>query len=374
VAERGKEMTFDTVPLLMATKFLRDLLSEFPFSDDGGRSLSVQVAAMVSRFAFTLLPKSAQIPYFCWNANSSRSGKSLLIKIVEIPVAGYCKMQTLPEEKDEVAKVLDSAVLSGYPSLIFDNVKHKIEGSALEQFATSSVHAGRRLGGNKGFEIRKQMVVLFSSNQAEISPDVAGRMLFVDLFNLEADPQAREIKKPIGDEYLERPEVRQSILSALWSLVHAWDAAGRPVVSGRLVGFEDWSRVIGGIVEHAGFGSPLRRPEKDDFGDPEGIDMKMLVEKLAAGYFRDAIEFKCREGISFNDLIWICRNEHLFEEGIAGKLDKDTREFEIYAKSRSHMGKLFAAYNGRVFRFDSALGSVKFERVGNRNARLYKVV
>jgi len=366
-------MTYDLVPLPMATKFLRDFLSEFPFSDDGGRSLSVQIAAMVSRFAFTLLPKSAQIPYFCWNANSSRSGKSLLIKIVEIPVAGYCKMQTLPEEKEEVSKVLDSAVLSGYPSLIFDNVKHKIEGSSLEQFATSSVHAGRRLGGNNNFEIRKQMILLFSSNQAEVSADVAGRMLFVDLFNLEADPQAREIKNPIGDEYLERPEVRQSILSALWSLVHAWDAAGRPVGSGRLVGFEDWSRVIGGIVEHAGFGSPLRRPEKDDFGDPEGIDMKTLVEKLAAGYFRDAIEFKCREGISFDDLIWICRNENLFEEGIAGKLDKESRQFEIYPKSRSRMGKLFAGYNGRVFRFDSSVGSVKFERVGNRNARLYRV-
>jgi len=366
-------MTYDLVPLPMATKFLRDLLSEFPFAEDGGRSLSVQIAAMVSRFAFTLLPKSAQIPYFCWNANSSRSGKSLLCKIVEIPVAGYCKMQTYPEEKDELAKVLDSAVLSGYPSLIFDNAKTKLEGAAIEQFATTSVHAGRRMGGNKNFEIRKQMMVMFTSNQCEVSPDVAGRMLFVELFNLEADPQARKIKHPIGDEYLERPEVRQSILSALWSMIHSWDEGGRPMGSGRLVGFEDWSRIIGGIVEFAGFGSPLRRPEADDFGDSDGIDMKTLVEKMTAGYFRDAIEFPCRSGVPFDDLIWICRNENLFEDSIQGKIDKESRDFEIYPKSRSKMGKLFAGYNGRVFRYDSPRASVKFERVGNRNARLYRV-
>jgi len=366
-------MTYDLVPLPLAQKYLRDLLSEFPFADDGGRSLSVQVAAMVSRFAFTLLPKSAQIPYFCWNANSSRSGKSLLVKIVEIPVAGYCAMESLPEEKEEVAKKLDSAVLSGASSLIFDNVKHKIEGSALEQFATSSVHAGRRMGGNKTFQIRKQTCVFFTSNMAEVSPDIAGRMLFVDLFNPEADPQTRKIKHPIGDEYLERPEVRQAILSALWSLIHAWDSAGRPEGSGRLVGFEDWSRLIGGIVEYAGFGSPLRRSTADDFGDPEGIDMKALVAKMADGVFRDAIEFKTREGVTFDDLIWICRSENLFEDAIAGKVDKETREFEIYPKSRSRMGKLFAGYNGRVFRYGSDLGTVKFERVGNRNARLYRV-
>jgi hypothetical protein len=366
-------MTYDLVPLPMASKFLRDLLSEFPFASDDGRSLSVQIAAMVSRFAFTLMPRSAQIPFFCWNANSPRSGKSLLVKIVEIPVAGYCRMMALPDEKEEVSKVLDSAVLSGYPSLIFDNVRRRLgDEAALEAFATSSVHSGRRMGGNRTFEVKKQMMVMFTSNATEVSTDLMGRMLFVDLFNKEADPQARQIARPIDDEYLERPQVRQSILSALWSLVHAWDAAGRPEGSGRLVGFEQWSQMIGGIVEHAGFGSPLRRPEAEDFGDPDGKDMMALISKLAEGYFRDAIEFESREGISFEDLIWICRQENFFEDSIQGQLNKETRDFEIYPKSRSKMGKLFASYNRRLFRLPS--GPVTFERIGNHNSRKYRIV
>lgn len=364
-------MTYDLVPLPMAVKFLRDLLKEFPFADDGGRSLSVQVAAMVSRFL--VIDGSAQIPFFCWNANSPRSGKSLLIKIVEIPVAGYCRMMALPEEKEEVAKVLDSTVLAGYQSLIFDNVRHKLEGAALEAFATSSVHSGRRMGGNRTFEVQKRTMVMFSCNQAEVSPDLMGRMLFVDLFNLEADPQARKISKPISDGYLERPEVRHAILSALGSLVQAWNDAGQPDGSERLVGFEEWSRVIGGIVEHAGFGSPLRRLEADEFGDQDAADMRTLVSKMADGVFRDAIELKCREGISFDDLIWICREENLFADHISGKIDKDSKEFEIWPKSRSAMGKIFRGYNGRIFRFSLPIGSVKFERIGNHNSRKYRI-
>jgi hypothetical protein len=367
-------MTYDLVPLPMATKFLRDLLSEFPFAEDQGRSLSVQIAAMVSRFAFTLLPRSAQIPFFCWNANSPRSGKSLLVKIVEIPVAGYCRMMTLPDEKEEVAKVLDSAVLSGYPSLIFDNIRRPLgDEPALEAFATSSVHSGRRMGGNRTFEVKKQVMVMFTSNATQVSTDLMGRIVFVDLFNPEADPQARHISHPIDDEYLERPQVRQSILSALWSLVHAWDAAGRPDGNGRLVGFEQWSRVIGGIVEHAGFGSPLRRPEAEDFGDPDGKDMITLVSKLADGYFRDGIEFPVREGITFDELVWICRQENLFEDAIQGKVDRESRDFEIYPKSRSKMGKLFASYNGRLFRFGES-EPLTFERIGNHNSRKYRIV
>jgi hypothetical protein len=364
-------MSYDIVPLPLATKFLRDLLAEFPFAADGGRSMSVQIAAMVSRFL--VIEGSGQIPFFCWNANSPRSGKSLLIKIVEIPVAGYCRMMALPEEKEEVAKVLDSAVLAGYQSLVFDNIRHKLEGAALEAFATSSVHSGRRMGGNRTFEIQKRTMVMFSCNQAEVSPDLMGRMLFVDLFNLEADPQARKIKNPISDGYLERPEVRHSILSALASLIQAWADAGMPQGTERLVGFEEWSRVVGGIVEHAGFGSPLRRLEADEFGDQDSADMKTLVTKMAEGVFHDAIELKCREGIGFDDLIWICREENLFADHIAGKIDKETREFEIWPKSRSAMGKIFRAYNGRIFRFSAPVGSVKFERIGNHNSRKYRI-
>jgi hypothetical protein len=363
---------YDLMPKEAAVDFLKDFLREFPFADDDGLSLSCQVAAMVTRFAVSLLPEQAQAPMFVWNANGPAAGKSLLAQVVEIPVRGQAPMRSFPEEKQELAKVLDSEVLAGSDSIIFDNVKIKLDSPYLEQFVTSSVVATRRLGGSTKQEVGKQTMVMVTTNQAEVSADIARRSIFIDLFQKEADPQARKIERPMGAEYLARPDVRYAILSALWSLVVAWDAAGRKVGSTRLVGFEAWSDVIGGIVENAGFGSPLRRPSSDNFGDFDAQDMESLVRAMHEGVFRDAIELNCRDGITFEDLIWICRDRGLFDGSIVGRTDRETKEFEMFNRSRSIMGRLFEKYNKRVFRFDD-LGAVTFDRVGSKNRRRFRI-
>jgi len=360
------------MPKEAAVDFLKDLLREFPFADDDGLSLSCQVAAMVTRFAISLLPEQAQAPMFVWNANGPAAGKSLLAQVVEIPVRGFAAMRSFPEEKQELAKVLDSEVLAGSDSIIFDNIKIKLDSPYLEQFVTSSVVATRRLGGSGKQEVGKQTMVMVTTNQAEVSADMARRSIFIDLFQKEADPQARKIERPMGAEYLARPDVRYAILSALWSLVVAWDTAGRKVGSNRLVGFEAWSEVIGGIVENAGFGSPLRRPSSESFGDFDAQDMESLVRAMHEGVFRDAIELNCREGINFEDLIWICRDRGLFDGSIVGRTDRETKEFEMFNRSRSIMGRLFEKYNKRVFRFDD-LGAVTFDRVGSKNRRRFRI-
>ena len=214
---------------------------------------------------------------------------------------------------------------------------------------------------------------MMTSNQAEVSSDIARRSIFVDLFQKEADPQARKIERPMGAEYLARPEIRFQILSALWSLIVSWDKGGRPPCSSRLAGFDDWARVIAGIVEFAGFGDPLRKPESEEFGDPDAGDMRDLVKTMAEGVFRDGLEYMCREGVSFDDVIWICRDRGLFDEQIKGKVDRETKEFEIYTSSRTKMSRLFARYNGRVFRFGEELGTIKLERVGGKNDRKWRV-
>jgi hypothetical protein len=366
-------MTYDLMPRNAAVDYLTDLLREFPFADDGGRSLSCQIAAMMTRFAVSLLPEQAQVPLVIWNANGPAAGKSLLAMVVEVPVRGFAAMRALPEEREELQKVLDSEVLAGSDSVIFDNVKDKLDSAYLEQFATSSVVSVRRLGSSAKYEVAKQTMLMFTSNQAEVSSDIARRSIFIDLFQKEADPQARKIERPMGAEYLARPEVRFAILSALWSLIVSWDKAGRPACSSRLVGFEDWSRVIGGIVENAGFGDPLRKPESEDFGDPDAADMRDLVQAMAEGIFQDGLELRCREGVTFDEVIWICRNRGLFEEQIKGKTDRETKEFEIYTSARTKMSRLFARYNGRVFRFGEELGTVKLERVGGKDNRRWRV-
>lgn len=88
-----EEMTGDR-----AREVIRDLLGEFPFHDQG-RSLSVQVAAMLTVFAVGILPRTAARPGFIYTANDSDAGKTLAAKVAIIPVLGRVNTRAFPERK-----------------------------------------------------------------------------------------------------------------------------------------------------------------------------------------------------------------------------------------------------------------------------------
>jgi hypothetical protein len=109
----------DNLPLEKATEFLRELLIEFPFSDwrtdappappdderfviahgPNSRSQAVQVAAMLSQFCTGLLPANEMRLGFIYNANSQRSGKSLLAKLAIVPANGRMAVADLEHER-----------------------------------------------------------------------------------------------------------------------------------------------------------------------------------------------------------------------------------------------------------------------------------
>jgi hypothetical protein len=279
----------------------------------------------------------------------------------------------LPDDEKELGQLLGSMVMAGARSLIFDNAKRKIEGAALEALATSSYLQGRRLGGNKTFEMENNLMVMITANSVEVSTDMARRSLFVQLELKEANVQGRKFEKLINPEYLARVEVRFAILSALWSLIVAWDQAGRPAGSGSLASFEVWSRTIGGIVEHAGFGDPVRRLESDDIGDPDENDMTALVTAMTAGVYKDGVPYPFREGVTFKQLVEVCRDRHLFENIIQGRKDPDSGQWEMYPKAKTVLGKLFQGWQ-RVYVLGGDLGTVKFERTGkSKDDRLWRI-
>jgi len=360
------------MPKDVAADFLRDLLKEYPFAEDGGRSLSVQVAAMLTGFARLLLPPLSQVPFFIWTANGVAAGKSVLAMMVDIAVRGRAALMPLPDDEKELGQLLGSMVMAGARSLIFDNAKRKIEGAALEALATSSYLQGRRLGGNKTFEMENNLMVMITANSVEVSTDMARRSLFVQLELKEANVQGRKFEKLINPEYLGRPEVRFAILSALWSLIVAWDQAGRPAGSGSLASFEVWTRTIGGIVELAGFGDPVRRLESDDIGDPDANDMNALVAAMTAGVYKDGVAYPFREGVTFKQLVEVCRDRHLFENIIQGRKDPDSGQWELYPKANARLGKLFQGWQ-RVYVLGGELGTVKFERTGPKDNRLWRI-
>jgi hypothetical protein len=360
----------ETVTAEQGRMVLRDLLSEFPFpdrQDDGtSRSEAVMVAGMLSGFASMLLPAMMKRVNFVFLANSEGSGKSLLAEICLIPVFGAAEVTGTPDNKEEFRKTLDMSVLSASPYLFLDDLSGVLKNNLLNAFMTCVSWTGRVMGGQQKFSAPKVSTVFITGNNLELSPDIARRTLQVELFVTSANPQNREIKRLINAHYLAKPENRRQILSALWAIVKGWDKAGRPPASRVLRGFESWSNIYGGIVQHAGFGNPLAEPPSDaGFGDTQRHDMEALINKLAEGVDKMA-EF------SFDTLIDIARDLNCFEHAIDGKETKDG--FELKAWSRSRMGKMFSKqYGGRSFQLKDGR-VVTFGKRGEHRGRKYTLV
>src|SRR5207249_8486407 len=138
----------------------------FPFSEkkplsdlDGAspdffqsRSLSVQIAAMVSQAHPGLLPAHASRMGYIYNSNTERSGKTLLCKIALIPFHGKMAVQTWTKKEEDLRKAIDAEMLGGACYIVFDNVRGHIQSASIEALMTNPTWTGRVLGRTEMFQ------------------------------------------------------------------------------------------------------------------------------------------------------------------------------------------------------------------------------
>ena len=377
----------DSVTLDEAFWFLHDLHRHFPFADwsepvypedgdhrlrfdeDGhlipfrmARSLAVQVGAMLGLFAANCVPREASKMGFIYNANSQRSGKSLLAKLATAPVYGTFKAQPWREDDESMIKILDSETLAASPYICFDNIRGLLQSQPLEGFMTAPTWTGRYLGRSEMFTAENNAVVIFTGNNVNAGTDIQHRTLWTNLFVEEADVQSRTIAGPvINDVWLSKPENRRAILSALWSIVRHWDHAGRPLATGKVrLGFEDHGQIIGGMVEFAGFGDMLERPQMENAGDTEAEDLLTLVKHLHEANRPDFV---------FQEIVHTCWEHGLFPWNLHGKEEmvalRDGRPAELTLKltdqCNSRLGILLARHTserGHVHQFRDGQGRI----------------
>jgi len=346
---------YEEMCLSEAVEFIHELLREFPFDDvqevqaadvDGGsgvvlrqsRSLAVQVAAMVAPFCVSLIPEEASRMGFVFDANSQRSGKTLLAKIALAPMYGTIKLQSWKSNGEELSKVIDAEMLSGSNYICFDNVRGSIVSQAIEGLMTSPKWTGRVLGKTEMFTVRNRVSLYFTGNGAILNSDMAHRCLVCRLFVPEGDVQERKVERVIDDPWLDDLGNRRRILSALWAIVRAWHEAGEPNASHYgfkpRLGFERWGEIIGGIVGFAGFGNPLE--------NELSVDREMgHVLELIAGLRRRALGDNSGEFTS-REVIDLCHDEELFDWMLEGRVVDGS--YKLTPKAASTFGLMLGRY------------------------------
>jgi hypothetical protein len=350
-----ESFTIDSVPVITgmevadAKEIIDELFSEFRFAD-GGRSKAVAVAAMVTVFARGLLPSKSLRPCFIFVANCEGAGKTVTVKVATVPVLGYAPAGTKPGDETEMEKTLVAAVLEARPVIFFDNAKGHIASAALEGFLSAQDYGGRILGQTKTFRGENTAVVFITGNACTVSPDLRRRSLFCELFLEDERAEDRVFKNNLEVPVL--LERRSEILTALWALIQDWDKDMRPKPSRSNSSFCDWSEIIGGIVEHAGYGCPLESPQIEAAADQDGTDMRELVTGIANG--------SARKAVPFDEVVGIARTRGLFEWIIPPEGDLD-------ARALSTLGKLFKRFDHRL------VGGYRFLIEGKGRGRLFRV-
>ncbi|WP_324832991.1 hypothetical protein [Alloacidobacterium sp.] len=177
-----------------------------------------------------------------------------------------------------------------------------------------------------------------------ISPDLARRSLVIELHQSWEHPGDRVYKKQLDAVILHKR--RAELLAAHWALVRHWDQKLFPGPSRVNSAFPEWSDIIGGIVESAGFGCPLDPLEGTIVVDEDGAEMSELVREMQVD-----LEY------TYTQLVTKCRDLDLFPQLTGdGSMEQSPAQ-------RTSFGRLLARYDRRV------LGERRFVIKGNPNSR-----
>lgn len=227
---------------------VNDLFGDFPFTNEA--EMAHAVALLLLPFVRSMI--AGPTPIHLFEKPTPGTGASLLVEIIAIIATGMsAKVMTEGRSEEEWRKRLTSA-LRAMPSLLFiDNLRFRLDSAALAAAVTASSWEDRILGRSElaNFPVRCAWVV--TGNNPALSNEMARRAIRTRL-DARVDQPWRRSGFRHRDLTKWVKENRPQLVAACLTLVQGWVAAGQPAPSQSLGSFEEWSRVVGGILDFAG--------------------------------------------------------------------------------------------------------------------------
>jgi hypothetical protein len=272
-----------------ARSMLDELFCDFPFAD---------VASNAHAKALTLLPFirlmiDGPTPNHAVNApmRGEGTGKGLLIQTACVPALGEVDASPETREDEEMRKVLGAAVLENAPIVWFDNVRGEVKSGVLAAVLTARNWIDRILGKSKRFRGCVLTTWCLAGNGLRFSREIARRTTMIKL-----DANMPHAWKRTGFRH-DLPTWalanRAILIRACIILVQNWIARGRPAGSRVLGSYENWARVMGGILDAAGIEGFLEnRDEESAETDREAQRWNPFIERWWRTYQGRAVTAK----------------------------------------------------------------------------------
>lgn len=236
---------------------LQGLVGDFPFADQASKANALAIL-----FSVLMRPVIAgHVPLAIVDAPTQGTGKTLLVTILMLIAVGSVASESIPskQNEDEWRKKITSILLNAWPFVLLDNIPDNttIDSPALAAALTTHEWSDRLLGKNETVRLPSRAVWVATGNNLRVAGDMPRRSYSIRLdANAERPWERSGFKIPDLEEHVLRH--RGDLLSAAFTLIRGWHAAGRPKAKVPTFGsFEQWTATIGGVLAFAGIGGFL---------------------------------------------------------------------------------------------------------------------
>jgi len=225
-----------------------DMLGDFPLVDDADRA---------NCLAFYLLPAVRQLiigntPMHVFGASKQGTGKGRLVDLWGLIWLGRTPSLTSePHSDKEWGEKIGSSLMSGAGYFFVDNIKYAVKSGALAVALTTSRFSYRILGESKVVDLPVRWCWGATANNIKADSDIVRRFVRT---RLDANCERPELRTgwKIPDLLGWARERRSQLVSACLAIVRGWIDAGQPMGDYTLGSYEEWARVMGGILDYTG--------------------------------------------------------------------------------------------------------------------------
>jgi hypothetical protein len=231
------------------------------------------------------------------DGNQPGVGKTLLARVAGIVLDGIDpQVIHFTTDDEELAKRICATLRGSTQSIVLiDNAKVKAGGSVsspvIEANSMASQVSLRILGVSSNYVRPNDLLWFLTMNDTKTSPDLVSRGLPIR-FWYEGNPGERNFQD--RDPLAYAREHRTEILGELAGMVVVWNQAGRPRGT-RRHRCDRWARVIGGILESAGWPEFLGNLDEAAASFNEALDELAALAEAAAAAGGPAVFVKAHQ-------------------------------------------------------------------------------
>jgi Primase C terminal 2 (PriCT-2) len=247
--EYGNGKFFATVKDALDFIF-NDCLVDFPFATSQDKAHAL--ALMLHDFARNLFTGAS--PLFLIDKPVHGTGASLLANVLCYPsTGGDIPTKIFHKNEEEQRKQITSHLTGGGGPYLLDNISGSdIDSDVLAMALTSSRYSDRLLNTNTEVRLENLGPWIATGNNPGFSGQLSRRFIRIRLVPPDPEPYLREKFKhfPLMPWVKEN---RSKLVDACITIVMDWGNNGKNLWTGKPLGsFENFSQVMGGILENAG--------------------------------------------------------------------------------------------------------------------------